>query len=332
MMHKIAQHMRDWQCYFTPYYADGMLKVLSNTGLLDFTILGGNFLKNTLSYLVKHSLKIDYRGYSEDYDVVFTCSDLIVPKNIRNSKVVLVQEGMTDPKNLAFYLAKYLRFPRWLASTSTTGLSDKYDLFFVASEGYREMFVNNGIKSYKIRVTGIPNFDDCRQYAVNSFPHHNFVLVATSDSRETFKLHNRKKFIKEAVAIANGRQLIFKLHPNEKFERAVAEIEAYAPGALVYTEGNVNEMIANSDVLITEYSSCVYVGIALGKEVHSFFDADELLKLAPIQNNGTSAEKIASEVKMSLFGSSRSNRITGEKAPLAVTYFSTYPQPSTEIL
>jgi hypothetical protein len=52
-------------------------------------------------------------------------------------------------------------------------------------------------------------------------------------------------------------------------------------------------MIANCDVLITKYSSVVYVGLALGKEVHSYFNLDELKKLLPIQNNGASAGKIA---------------------------------------
>ena len=52
-------------------------------------------------------------------------------------------------------------------------------------------------------------------------------------------------------------------------------------------------MIANCDVLITKYSSVAYVGMEFGKEVHSYFNEDDLKKLMPIQNNGTSAERIA---------------------------------------
>jgi hypothetical protein len=37
----------------------------------------------------------------------------------------------------------------------------------------------------------------------------------------------------------------------------------------------------------------VYIGIALGKKVHSWFDVEELKRLAPIQNGGTSAKNIA---------------------------------------
>ena len=63
--------------------------------------------------------------------------------------------------------------------------------------------------------------------------------------------------------------------------------------ALIYTDGNVDEMIANCDVLITQYSTVVYTGIALGQEVYSYFDVEKLKKLSPWQNGGTSAQRIA---------------------------------------
>jgi hypothetical protein len=192
-----------------------------------------------------------------------------------------------------YWLVKYLNFPRYSASTAATGLSDFYDLFCVASEGYKKMFIKNGIKENKIVVTGIPNFDDLKQYEGNNFPYHGFALVATSDARETFKIEDRKGFIKSAIKIAAGRQLIFKLHPNENFDRATKEIKNLVPDAIVLTSGDINEMIANADVLITQYSSCVYTGLALGKEVHSYFKIEELKLLSPIQNGGVSAKIIA---------------------------------------
>ena len=200
---------------------------------------------------------------------------------------------MTDPENFMYYLVKGLGLPRWMASTSTTGLSDYYDKFCVASEGYKNLFIRKGVLPEKIVVTGIPNFDNCKKYLNNNFPYKNFVLVATSDMRETYKYENRKKFIKKAVKIANGRQLIFKLHPNEYVERATQEINFNAPGALVFSHGKTEEMIANCDVLITKYSSVVYVGLALGKEIYSEFDINELRRLLPLQNNGTSSWNIA---------------------------------------
>ena len=56
-------------------------------------------------------------------------------------------------------------------------------------------------------------------------------------------------------------------------------------------------MIANCDVLITRFSSVVYIGLALGKEVYSDFDLEELKKLLPLQNGGTSATSIANIAK-----------------------------------
>ncbi len=293
MMHKISKHFPMDELYFTPYYGDGYIHLLRRVGLLDFSILGGKFFESTMNYLNEHGLKIDYRGMSRKYDLVFTCQDLIFPRNIRNTRVILVQEGMTDPENMAYYLVKYAKLPRYFASTSATGLSHGYDRFCVASEGYREHFINKGVNPEKIVVTGIPNFDDCEKFRDNNFPHKNFVLVATSDARETWKRENRKAFILDAVKIAAGRKLIFKLHPNENVDRATAEVNRYAPGALVYHSGRIEEMIANADVLVTKYSSTVYVGMALGKEVHSYFDLEELKRMSPIQNGGDSARLIA---------------------------------------
>jgi len=292
MMHQISKHLADYDCYFSPYYTDGWLDFFVQKGMTSFTILGGNFKKHTEEYFQKHNLKIDYKGLQNDYDLVLTCSDLIVPQNIRDKKIILVQEGMTDPEDIPFYLTKYLKFPRWV-TTANTGISDAYDLFCVASEGYKDLFVKKGVNPDKVRVTGIPNFDNAVSFIENDFPHKNFVLVATTDMRETFKYENRIKFIKYCLKIADGKQLIFKLHPNENFGRAEKEIAEHAPGALVFSSGNINEMIANCDVLITRFSSVVYVGMALGKEVYSEFDMNELRRLMPIQNGGTSAHNIA---------------------------------------
>lgn len=280
-------------CYFTPYYADGVIKQLSEMGLLNFTILGGKFKRETTKYLLANNLNIDFMGELFNYDLVYTCSDLIVPKNILGKRLILVQEGMTDPENFMYRIVKKFKLPRYLASTSTTGLSDTYDYFCVASEGYKDFFISKGLKEEKLVVTGLPNFDNCIQYCKNNFPYRNYVLVATSDSRETLKYENRKKFIKDAAAIAAGRQLIFKLHPNENVKRATREIKSLVPDALVYSKANINEMIANCDVLVTKYSSVVYVGLALGKEVFSYFDIKQLKKLLPVQNNGMSAFYIA---------------------------------------
>lgn len=293
--HAVAHHLEDdYDCYFTPYYCDSFpLKYLAELGLLDWTVIGGQARAATEAYAEEQELQIDYAGQNNDYDLVVTTSDLIVQENIRDKPIALIQEGMTDPENLVYHLVKWLGLPRYLASTSTTGLSDAYEVFCVASEGYKRLFVQKGADGDKIVVTGIPNFDHVAQHLDNDFPFQDYVLVATSDARETFKLENRRRFIRRALEIAAGRSMIFKLHPNERIDRATREIREEAPEALVFTSGNTHHMVANCSVLITQYSSVVYTGLALGKEVYSYFDVDRLRELTPVQNGGTSGQRIA---------------------------------------
>lgn len=294
MMYEISKHLTDYDCYFTPYYCDTyFLKRLYRFGSLDFTVMGKGFQQKAVEFITEKNLKLDFEGKQNDYDLVVTSSDLVVQKNIEGKKTILVQEGMTDPENLMYHLVKLFKLPRYLASTSTTGLSDSYDAFCVASYGYKNHFLRKGVKSEKLVVSGIPNFDNVKKHLNNNFPHKNYVLAATSDSRETFKYENRKKYILNALKIANGRKLIFKLHPNERHDRAIKEIKKYAPGAIIFHEGNTNDMIANCDVLITKYSTVVFVGLALGKEVYSDFDIEELKRLTPLQNSGRSAYNIS---------------------------------------
>ncbi len=294
-MHQISKHLPQYESYFSPYYSQGYwyIELLRKLSLMDFSILGGQAKQTTLDYLKENNLNVDDEGRMNDYDLVFTCSDMLIPKNIRNKKTILVQEGMTDPEHFGFHLAKKFHFPRWIGGTATTGISNSFDLFCVASEGYKKLFISKGVEPDKIVVTGIPNFDNCEKFLKNDFQYKGYVLVATSDMRETYKFENRRKFLEKAVKIANGKKMIFKLHPNENYERAKSEIDKYAPGSLVFHKENINPMIANCDVLITRFSSVVYVGLALGKEVYSEFELKDLKELMPLQNKGISAKNIA---------------------------------------
>jgi hypothetical protein len=186
-----------------------------------------------------------------------------------------------------------MRLPRYLGNTAMTGLSHAYQRFCVASEGFKELFVRKGIAPEKITVTGIPNFDDLDKYRQNDFPFQNYVLGATSWLRESGQFEDRKAFIFKTLDIAGGRQLIFKLHPNENHQRARREIERFAPEALIFQSGNTNHMIANCNALVTKYSSVLMTALGLGKQVFSDVDENYLQKLTPVQNGGRSAERIA---------------------------------------
>lgn len=293
MMHKISSQLTEFNCYFTPFYADGLIGQAAKTGFADFSILGGRHRKATEAYLRKENLPVDFGGRQRAYDAVITGTDLIIQNNIRGKRLLLVQEGMTEEEDFSYFLVRNLKFPRFLANTAATGLSNAYDVFCVASKGYRDLFIRKGVDPDKIVVTGIPNFDNVVDNLKNDFPHHSYVLAATSSIRETLKFDDREQFLRQVKQISGGRNVIFKLHPNENVKRATREIRKYFPVAPIYTEGNVHHMIANCDVLVAQNSSVIYTGLALGKEVYSYLDQDQLRKLLPIQNGGKSAERIA---------------------------------------
>ena len=297
-MHQVASELTDHDCFFSQLYTENKLNCLvQKMGLLNTTILGGEFKRKGDAYLAEHNLANDYAGkvFNNKYDMAVFCSDLIITPKLRHLKTVWVQEGMTDPlTNWAKFINK-MNLPGYLAmNTSLNGGTNICDVYCAASTGYKEQFTKLGTKASKIAVTGIPNYDNVREFLNNDFPYRDYVLVATSDIRETFNKDSREEFLANCVKIANGRQLIFKLHPNEEKERAVAEIKRIAPAsALIYTDGNTSHMVANCQELITQYSTVVYIGISLGKKVHSYFDIEKLKSLTPLQNGGTSAAAIA---------------------------------------
>jgi hypothetical protein len=293
-MHAVARELTEFEPRFTPYYGDSMYSALRHLGLIEMSIAGNKRRGWCLDYLRDHELPIDVDGREGGYDLVVDCTDVVIPRNIRGARLVLVQEGIMDPPGWVAALCKRFRFlPRPLAGTALTGQSGAFDRFCVASSGYRDFFASEGVDPAKLVVTGIPNFDDCRRYCQNDFPHRGYVLVCTSDARETFKRDDRAALVRRALDIAQGRRVVFKLHPNEDHARAFAEIRAIAPEALVYSSGSAEEMIANAEVVVTQWSSTAFVALALGKEVHSNFPMDELHRLAPVQNGGRSAKNIA---------------------------------------
>ena len=67
----------------------------------------------------------------------------------------------------------------------------------------------------------------------------------------------------------------------------------------IFANGPTEQMIANCDVLVTQFSSVVFVGLALGKEVHSYHPLEMLKRLMPVQN-GRAARNIALECRQLL--------------------------------
>ncbi|WP_322509585.1 hypothetical protein [Anaerolinea sp.] len=293
IMHQIGRQLEECHVYYTPFYANGFLGLLSKLGVTNFTILGGRHRRDTENYLKTHQLPVDFGGKSRHYDLVITGTDLIIQRNLRGTRILLVQEGMLEPEGWRYHLTRALRLPRFFANTAATGLSDAYHRFCVASNGYREVFIRKGVNPAKIVVTGIPNFDNAVSYLNNDFPLRGYVLVATSATRETMRYHNRLNFLLKVKSHTNGKPVIFKLHPNENIPTATREIRQFFPEAPIYVEGNVHHMIANCDMLIAQNTSAIFTAVALGKPVISDLDTETLRKLLPLQNGGKSAERIA---------------------------------------
>jgi hypothetical protein len=292
-LHAVARELPECEARFTPFYGDRTVTAMRWLGLLEATIGGDKRRRWCLEYLHDNGLAVDLDGREGPHDLVVTCTDLVVPRNVRGAGLVVVQEGILDPMGLTARVCKRLRWlPRWFAGTALTGQSGLFDRFCVASQGYKDFFVEQGVEARKLAVTGIPNFDDCRRFMDNTFPHRGYLLVCTSDARETLKRDDRAVLVRRALDLAAGRRVIFKLHPNEGQRRA-DEIRALAPGALIYASGSAEEMIANADIVLTQWSSTAFTALALGKEVHSHFTMEELRRLLPIQNGGRSGANIA---------------------------------------
>src|SRR5262245_55102403 len=95
MMHQIAMHLGQHDCRFTPFYVDGpVLSTLKHLGMLERTIVSGRPRALTLEHVRRHNLVLDEGGREGDYDLVVMGTDLVVPDNIRDKPIVLVQEGM----------------------------------------------------------------------------------------------------------------------------------------------------------------------------------------------------------------------------------------------
>ena len=295
-MQQIASYLPEFNCYFSQFFSDNPVVASAvKMGILDNTVMGLPLRQKAEAYMAANNMQIDYQAKERTYDLVVFCSDLLFPTKFEGTKTIWVQEGMIDPFTKISKVIQKLKLPRYLSiGTSLNGTSNLCDVYCAASAGYRNYIIQHGTDAAKVIVTGIPNYDNIEQFRQNDFPYRDYVMVATSDMRETYRPEDRLAFLQSCVNIAAGRRLLIKLHPNEQISRAVREIKSVCPeDTLIYSDGVTNEMIANCSELITQYSTVVYAGIALGKPVHSYFDLDELKSLLPVQNGGYSAEHIA---------------------------------------
>src|SRR5262245_54835802 len=154
----IGTQLAEHNCFYTPFYCDGHLLRASQRGQLDFTVVAGPLRERCVRHLHEAGAAIDDRGEARKYDLVVTCTDLIIQRNIKGKRIVLVQEGLTEPEGILYWMVKHLGVPRVFANTAAFGLSDAYEVFCVGSAGARDLFAAKGVNPDKMVITGIPNF------------------------------------------------------------------------------------------------------------------------------------------------------------------------------
>ncbi len=116
MVHRVAEALQDCECWFTPFYGDGLLEWMAKQGLLEFSILGRQQQQAGVDYFQKKGLLLDVGGKRHNYDLVVMANDAFLPKNVRFKKIILVQEGMASPAILSSPASCHMNMPL----TSTT--------------------------------------------------------------------------------------------------------------------------------------------------------------------------------------------------------------------
>src|SRR5580700_7110198 len=110
-MHEISKHLNEYDCWFSQFFTDSVAYnfLINRTPLAKKTIFSGQFKENSEKYLRDNGLQIDYQAKKNTYDLVVYCSDLHIPKRLRENKIVWVQEGMTDKFTLLSWIIKALK-------------------------------------------------------------------------------------------------------------------------------------------------------------------------------------------------------------------------------
>ncbi len=144
-MHRIAQQLSDCRVWFTPYYGGTVLTMLRELGMLERTIAGNRLGEECLGYLRNHHLPIDLDGRRARYDLVVTCSDLVLARNTRARRVVVVHNGRLGVSHLLGSRIAH-RLSRWLGQSPSR--------WCVTSEADRESLHRLGFPGERITVIG----------------------------------------------------------------------------------------------------------------------------------------------------------------------------------
>ncbi|MCC6753420.1 MAG: hypothetical protein IT266_05490 [Saprospiraceae bacterium] len=233
------------------------------------------------------------------FDLILVYGNVKPPRKYAGVPRVFIQEELADPHLLDSGKTKLKSFAHLpLPVGGSVGSDERFDLYFIASEGDAQCLETTGVTFDKIRVSGIPGYDHIAALVsspVRKFP---YSLVCTSPIRETGRAEERMAFLRGCQSIAGDRTLIFQLHPLENHRRAVAEIEKiFGKDTEIYLHGNTGELVANCHELISHSAPSLYFALALGKKVHTAVSPGSLRRFAPVQNGGNAASLIADTLR-----------------------------------
>ena len=162
-----------------------------------------------------------------------------------------------------------------LGNTHTYGLAG-CNKIAVYSDGQKKVFIDNGINSEKIAITGKPMFMDPDgkekvrtqlQKILGTVP-DNLVLIATSPVWEMgkFKKEDRKHLWNMLTQAAQKRKeltFLVKLHPREDLNAAEADLKD--TGLHIARNMDILPLIEQSAIVSTEISTVGYEAMILGK-------------------------------------------------------------------
>jgi hypothetical protein len=286
-LHQVSQHLDQCRIWFTPYYGGGLVTALRGLGLLDRTIAGRQASQGCLEYLRNHHLAIDWNGGRGRYDLIVTCSDVLLPDNIVRRPLLVVQNELWHPDFAPGLVRRELahRLRRYVAAAAT-GLSGAYERLCVASFGYRDRFVELGVARDRMVVTGLPGHDDYQAYASSEMVGSGYVLVCGTRATESVNGFTLRRLLQRAVAAAGALPILVQLAP----DAPIQPVARWVPHARIAPKIETDALIAGSSLLISPWVAHAYVAMALGKPVLGQRSLRDLHHFVPVQTRSAARD------------------------------------------
>lgn len=146
------------------------------------------------------------------------------------------------------------------------------DYVFVMNKYAKEKLILNGVQGKKIYITGNPNFEKSLSHKLSIENRKRNKVLYLSQQTNNFKMI----FEKLLKISQKSEQLNFtiKLHPNQKIELNNKNIKE---------EYELEKAIADTDLIITEYSSAGLEGLVQGKKLIVIQLNEEHSKVIPFE-------------------------------------------------